>query len=72
MKAAPGSDLARARQAAHRAFDPIWQNGTMTRSEAYAWLAKELDLKPEKCHMFQMDIATCHKVCNLSIAFDFE
>lgn len=38
------SPAKRARRSAHEAFDPIWMSGTMTRSEAYRWLAKQMRL----------------------------
>ena len=36
---------------AHAAFDPIWQSGYMTRSEAYVWLQKLTGLTADECHM---------------------
>lgn len=42
--APPGSDLARARIAAHAAFDPLWQVGGVTRQQAYEWLAGQMGL----------------------------
>ena len=72
LKAPPGSDLARARQAAHRAFDPLWQSGKMTRTQAYAWLAWELGIPAKDCHMLRMDSSMCHKVFELCTLIDFE
>ena len=71
-KAQPGSDLARARQAAHRAFDPTWQGGRMSRAAAYAQLAARLDLKKTDCHMLHFDIAMCERVVALYTLDDFE
>ena len=56
----------RLKQAAHLAFDPLWQHGGMTRSRAYAWLAKQLGLKPSQCHMGEMsdeDLRRVVEVC---------
>ena len=56
------------RIAAHKAFDPIWQSGEMTRSGAYGWLAGQLGMAKKDCHMVLMDAAQCRevvRVCNL-------
>jgi len=54
-----------ARQLAHSAFDLLWNEGKMSRTEAYAWLSYSLSLPPEQCHIGQMDIATCNRVIAL-------
>lgn len=51
-----------ARQYAHQVFDSLWQSGLIGRSEAYAALAQELDIRPEDCHMKLMDHATASRV----------
>ena len=71
-KAASGSPLARARMAAHKAFDPKWPDGKMSRSAAYAWLAKEMGLTKAQCHMFEMDEAQCQRVVALCVEDGFE
>ncbi len=43
----------RARIAAHNAFDPLWKNGQMTRTEAYRWLQKALRMSRQP-HMAEM------------------
>jgi hypothetical protein len=53
------SALALARQRAHAAFDRIWKEGYLTRSEAYAWLAGE---RGEVTHMLDLDVAGCEDV----------
>ena len=72
VKAEPGSELARARQAAHRAFDPLWQSGKMTRSNAYTELARRLNLTKAECHMVLFDVATCRRVVEMFLTDDFE
>lgn len=47
-----------ARQDAHRAFDRLWKDGHMTRSAAYRWLSKTLEIPPERCHIRMMDAST--------------
>lgn len=57
------AELRAAKQAAHAAFDPLWKDGgPMRRHEAYAWLAKALDIRPDKCHIGEMDINGCRAV----------
>lgn len=72
MSAEPGSALARARQAAHRAFDPKWQAGRMSRSQAYNWLSQKLGIRKHECHMIQFDIPTCERVIAICLSDDFE
>jgi hypothetical protein len=47
-----------ARKAAHAAFDPLWQQGFMTRGAAYRLLQQALGLTEDECHMAIMDRAT--------------
>lgn len=65
MAAPPGSDLAKARIAAHNAFDPLWQVGGVQRAQAYAWLAAQMGLPIAACHMVLFDINQCAKVVSL-------
>jgi hypothetical protein len=70
--AEPGSPLARARIAAHSAFDPLWQSGKMTRSAAYSELARRLGIPKSRAHMQMFDIATCEKVVALFLVDEFD
>lgn len=65
MKAERGSELARARIAAHAAFDPLWQSGAMSRRAAYDWLAIQLHLPVSACHMVLMDVAMCQRAVTI-------
>ena len=52
-----------ARKQAKAAFNPLWQDGAMTRSDAYAWLAAELSItNVEECHIGWFDVAQCAAV----------
>jgi len=52
-----------ARKRAKDAFNPLWQDGGMTRTEAYAWLAGELGIaEVEKCHIGWFDVKQCEAV----------
>jgi hypothetical protein len=50
------------KQSAHAAFDPLWKNGEMKRKDAYAWLAEELGIDVEECHIGMFDEALCERV----------
>lgn len=58
-----------ARKEAHEAFDPLWQDGDMTRSEAYAWLASEMGLG--EVHIGEMSREECAQVVELVEAEGF-
>lgn len=64
--------LAARRIMAHQAFDPIWQSGEMTRAEAYAWLADEMMMPREKCHMEQMSVEQCDRVIEICTRHAFK
>lgn len=63
----------KARSAAHAAFDPLWlakskRDGiskTRARGAGYLWLAGELELDPEECHIGSMTAAYAHRVVAL-------
>lgn len=64
-----GPETRRARQDAHRAFDRLWKdNGPMTRSQAYKWLAKEMGLNKDQCHIGRMSEAQAETAEDLSYA----
>lgn len=64
------AELRRAKSAAHFAFDKLWQgkmrrdkcSKSVAREAAYGWLAKELGIAREDCHIGQMDLAMCDRV----------
>lgn len=75
----PGDRSTReARQRAHSAFDPLWDNALrmyegggvrgpkfllrVARSRAYAWLADHLSMTREECHIGKMDAFHCELV----------
>lgn len=75
----PGDRVTReARQAAHAAFDPLWENALrmyekgkgqgpefllmISRSRAYAWLAHRLGMTRKECHIGRMDPFNCDLV----------
>lgn len=52
-------ELRKARQRVHKALDPLWKSGSMTRSEAYKMLAVRLSIAKQNCHVGMFDLATC-------------
>lgn len=56
------AELRKAKSAAHYAFDPLWRSGGMSRSKAYAWLAHQLGISVQNCHIGMFDVAGCRAV----------
>lgn len=56
------AELRRAKQAAHAAFDPLWKSRTMTRKEAYAWLAKAMGVSRGNAHIGMFNAEQCRAV----------
>lgn len=67
------AELRAAKQAAHYAFDPLWarvmRRDSISKGEArgraYAWLAKELGIAPEDCHIGMFDPEQCRRVVRI-------
>lgn len=64
------AELRAAKQAAHAAFDPLWQRkharegGSRgnARRAGYAWLAEQLGIPPSQTHIGMMSLEECHRV----------
>lgn len=54
--------LREAKQAAHAAFDPVWQQFGVRRRDAYKLLADRLGIEFKRCHIGQMDLPMCQRV----------
>ena len=54
-----------ARAAAHDSFDPIWQSGQMSRTAAYRWMAKQMLIPEEECHIKKFSVEQCHRVVDI-------
>lgn len=59
-------ELRKAKMAAHAAFDPLWKQEHLTRSEAYEWLSSALGLPKEETHIGMFDVDTCKEVVELA------
>lgn len=62
--------LRSAKQQAHAAFDPLWKGGPMKRRQAYAWLAKELGIPGEDCHIGMFEADLCMRVIEAVARFN--
>jgi len=60
-----GADTRRARNNAHAVFDPLWKSGAMGRRDAYSWLAEQMGLRAEECHIGMMNGDQARKVIQL-------
>lgn len=57
------AEMRDARKRAKAVFNPLWEEGDMSRSEAYAWLAGELGIaNVEECHIGWFGVERCEAV----------
>lgn len=54
-----------ARRRAKDVFNPLWQQGSMTRTEAYTWLASHLGVAVAACHIGWFDVEMCEQVVTI-------
>lgn len=54
-----GPETRRWRKVAHAAFDPLWQRGPWSRSEAYDALQRMLRLPEHRAHIGMLDAKEC-------------
>lgn len=59
------AELRAAKMAAHTAFDVIWKKGNVRRSIAYRWLAEQLKIPNEQCHIGMFDVDLCQRVVDV-------
>jgi hypothetical protein len=50
------------RNAAHRAFDPLWKDKHLSRNEAYAELSQHMGTPPEYTHIAMFNTGQCQQV----------
>lgn len=70
-------ELRAAKTAAHAMFDPLWKKklsrdgGKKCRSRGagYAWLAKQLGIPTQDCHIGMFDVELCRKVVAVCAPF---
>lgn len=66
------ASLRQAKQRAHKSFDPLWKTGRMKRGQAYAWLAQQLGIPKQDCHIGMFDEDTCERVVRIVAAKEEE
>ena len=49
----------------HQAFDSYWKRRHMSRTAAYKWLARKMDLPAETAHIGGFEMDQCQKVIDL-------
>ncbi|WP_374051037.1 zinc-finger-containing protein [Xenorhabdus taiwanensis] len=59
----------RARASAHRYFDDVVRNRNLERTEAYQWLASQLEISPSQCHFGWFDTDMCERAANICREF---
>jgi len=59
-------ELRELKHQAHEAFDPLWKDGYMSRTDAYAALAYSLGLDIEHTHIGMFDEVLCKKAIRAS------
>lgn len=63
------AELRAAKIAAHVAFDELWKRttpaGSYSRTGAYRWLAEQLGIEVERCHIGMFDVEQCQRVVEI-------
>lgn len=61
------AELREWKKAAHAHFDPLWKLSTKKhkRARAYAWLAKEMNLTSDHCHIGMFNVEQCQRVIQI-------
>ena len=60
------AQLRRARTAAHRILDPLWNKiGAKKRTEVYGWLAEQMGIEKKYCHIGKFSVEDCLKVIEI-------
>lgn len=59
------SALRSAKSAVHEVFDSIWQDGLMSRPQAYAWLAEAMHIPVAECHVGMFSLEQCHRALDI-------
>lgn len=56
------SELRALRKVCHKRFDSLWKSKQMTRSGAYRWLAKSMNLSPKEAHIGMFNEVQCKQL----------
>ena len=60
------AELRKWKSEAHKVFDELWKGGYMSRSMAYANLAKEMNIDVEDCHIGMFNINQCKQAIEIA------
>ncbi len=55
----------RKRKQLHVLFDPIWRLGYISRDDAYIWLAKELEIESDNCHIGELTLSKLQRALEI-------
>lgn len=66
------AELRSVRSKAHKSFDFTWKECHMSRTDAYQWLAEQLNLDKDECHIGLFDIDKCNQVIEISMNFAYK
>ncbi|MDC9599010.1 zinc-finger-containing protein, partial [Xenorhabdus anantnagensis] len=58
-----------ARLSAHQHFDYVREKWNWARTDAYRWLAKQLEISPSQCHFGWFDTEMCQRATNICRRF---
>ena len=61
--------LRQKRRQAHIALNRLWEQGLMTRKEAYRWLQMQLGLPESEAHIGRFSEFRCEQIINLCSRF---
>ncbi|MDO5595043.1 MAG: zinc-finger-containing protein, partial [Eubacteriales bacterium] len=53
------------RRETHQVFDCFWQENGMTRTQAYKWLARRMNLSEKNAHIGGFEMDQCQQVIDL-------
>ena len=53
------------RMETHNVFDAFWRRQDMTRTQAYQWLAREMELPEKRAHIGSFEMDACQQVIDL-------
>lgn len=57
--------LREARKSCKKPFDALWRGGSMTRTQAYQWLASQMGISAAECHFGLFSVVQCHQARDL-------
>lgn len=64
------AELREAKKGAHATFDPRWRDTGIKRKDAYKWLADQLGISLNDCHIGAFDVEQCRRVIEICQATD--